>query len=222
MPSKARMAFDSNAKDVKRLLELHQQEGGTSRGRRYGLEVLNKSAVVLITSYWEAYCEDIASEGLAHLIRHAKGADALPKELKKQVAKELERDPHELAVWDLSDRGWRNVLRERLERLREERNRKLNTPKTVNINQLFAVALGIPKISSAWHWPTKMTVRRAEEKLDRYVTLRGEIAHRGKPAASVTKAQVTDYFDFVSRLVSKTGGRVNSHVSRLTTRKLWK
>ena len=39
-----------------------------ARGRRYHLEVLNKSAIVLVTSFWEAYCEDIAAEGLAHIV----------------------------------------------------------------------------------------------------------------------------------------------------------
>jgi len=53
MPSKARKAFDENAKDIEKLLRLHEQEGGTAKGRRFGLEVLNKSAIVLITSYWK-------------------------------------------------------------------------------------------------------------------------------------------------------------------------
>jgi hypothetical protein len=51
MPSKAKVALDENLGDVERLLELHQEKGGGARGRRYGLEVLNKAAIVLITSY---------------------------------------------------------------------------------------------------------------------------------------------------------------------------
>lgn len=47
---------------------------GTARGRRFDLEVLNKSAIVLITSYWEAYCEDIAAEALDH----AQAEDQMP------------------------------------------------------------------------------------------------------------------------------------------------
>ena len=54
MPSKARVSFDDNLKDVKALLTPHERQGGNARGRRYSLEVLNKSAIVLITSYWEA------------------------------------------------------------------------------------------------------------------------------------------------------------------------
>ena len=51
MPSKARVAFDEHLKDVERLLELHEQQSSASPGKRSGLEVLNKSAIVLITSY---------------------------------------------------------------------------------------------------------------------------------------------------------------------------
>ena len=52
MPSQARVAFDENVKDVQALIKLHKEKGGDSPGRRYGLEVLNKSALVLITAFW--------------------------------------------------------------------------------------------------------------------------------------------------------------------------
>lgn len=68
MPSKARTSLAENLNDIDKLLELHASEGGAARGRRYDLEVLNKSAIVLISSYWEAYCEDLAEETLEHII----------------------------------------------------------------------------------------------------------------------------------------------------------
>ena len=222
MASKARLAFDKNTFDIKRLLDLHEQEGGPKRGRRYGLAVLNKSAIVLITAYWEAYCEDIAAEGLKHLVKYSRTPDSVPVELKKCIAKDLKKDPHDLAVRSLSDRGWRGVLASRLGKLQEERNRRLNTPKSENIDGLFLSALGIERISECWHWATKMTPKRARVKLDKYVTLRGEIAHRGTAARSVTKSQVVDYLTFINHLASKTGGRVYGHVGKPTRRPLWK
>jgi hypothetical protein len=221
MSSNAWKAFRANTKDIERLLKLHEQEGGVNPGRRFGLEVLNKSAIVLITSFWEAYCEDIATEGLNHLIAYAATAASLPTELRKVIAKQLKADPHDLRVWDLAGDGWRDVLRARAEALRDERNRKFNTPKTENIDQLFLSALGIKDISSAWHWPKKMTVARSRQKLDRFVTLRGEIAHRGRASKSVTKAQVADYYEFIRKIGSKTGGRVNALVKSITGTALW-
>jgi hypothetical protein len=66
-----------------------------------------------------------------------------------------------------------------------------------------------------------MSAAKARAKLDKYVSLRGAIAHRGVVASSVKKAQVTDYFRHVKRLVGKTGGRVYSHVKSATGKALW-
>jgi RiboL-PSP-HEPN len=87
MPSEAQKSLDANLMEIDRLLELHTLVGGPAKGRRRGLEVLNKSAIVLITAYWEAYCEDIAAEALAHIVKHAKSSAVLPNELKKQLPK---------------------------------------------------------------------------------------------------------------------------------------
>jgi HEPN superfamily RiboL-PSP-like protein len=220
MSSKARQAFDKNAEDIDRLLEIHQSLGGDARGRRFRLEVLNKSAVVLITAIWEAYCEDLAAEALNHLVDRLKDAAVLPKELKKRIAKELKTDPNEIAIWDLADSGWKEKIRIRLVALAEERNRKLNTPKSDSIDQLFADAIGLPAISDAWRWK-RLASEAAKEKLDRYVSLRGAIAHRGKGSAACNKVQVEDYFDQVKHLVGKTGGKVNSFVRDVTGASLW-
>ena len=130
-------------------------------------------------------------------------------------------DKDELAVWRLSGNGWRSVLKSRLADIRSERNRRLNTPKTANIVELFQRALGIEDISTSWKWPKKMTATRAKRKLDKYVELRGEIAHRGHGSASVKKLEVEDYAKFVKSLVKKTGGNVNSHVRKITGKPLW-
>lgn len=150
MASKARKAFDENVKDVNRLLELHAKEGGEKKGRRYDLEALNKSAIVLITAFWEAYCEDIAGEALAHVIKHAPDATVLPETLQKIVLNDLKNEKHDLAVWKLADSGWRAVLHDRFDNLKERRDRKLNTPKWENIDQLFRVSIGLESVSSSW------------------------------------------------------------------------
>lgn len=220
MPSKARVAFSESCEEIDRLLEIHADYGGNSAGRRRRLEVLNKAAIVLLAALWEAYCEDLAAEALQHLVTNAATAEALPDDLKRHVAKELERELHELATWKLADDGWRAVLTSRLEDLREDRARRLNTPKTAQIDELFSKATGISKVSSSWSWPG-MSTDRAAEKLDRYVELRGSIAHRGAATESVHRADVTDFYSHVKRLVSKTGGTVNYACFRATGTRLW-
>jgi hypothetical protein len=221
MPSKARMALDENLQDVAALLTIHATEGGAGAGRRYGLEVLNKSAIVLITSYWEAYCEDIAEEGLECIVAHAATADFLPTEIKKIIAKELKGENNELAIWRISDDKWRQVLQDRLKAMQEVRNRKLNTPKHMNIDELFKSAIGLSNVSSKWVWAKKLTVVKAREKLDKFVALRGEIAHRGNARTSVTKSQVVDYLRFIKHLAAKTGGAVNTHVKSIIGQSLF-
>ena len=216
MPSKARKSFDENIKDIDRLLEIHETIGGPEQGRRHGLEVLNKSAIVLITSFWEAYCEDIAYEGLAHIADNLVSSDDLPKEIKKRVAKELKKCKHELAIWKISDSKWRAYLKASVEPIED-----LNTPKAAQIDELFSDLLGIHKISESWYWQG-MSSENARKKLDRFVTLRGSIAHRGESVKSVQKREVEDYVEFVRRLAAETGGRVNSHVKGLTGKSLWR
>src|SRR5258708_11223117 len=178
MPSKARANFEANAADVGRLLEIHSDLGGDKQGRRFRLEVLNKSSIVLITAIWEAYCEDLASEAVKHIVKHAPNSTSLPKELKKKIAKELRDDLNEISIWALADPGWRSVLTQRLSSLAEERNRKLNTPKAQNIIDLFNVSLGLLDVTDRWFW-RGMSVAQAKAKLNRYFTLRGAIAHPG-------------------------------------------
>lgn len=209
------------ARDIDKLLDVHEDLTGSGRGRRYDVEVLNKSAIVLLTSFWEAYCEDIAAEGLQHLVTHAVAIDRLPMVLRKLVAKELKQDPNETAVWDLADRGWRKVLESRLTRLQEERNRRLNTPKSTQIDEPFHNALGIDQVSADWYWPG-MSVQQARSKLDKFVTLRGEIAHRGRVASGVRKADVQDYYGHIKRLAGKTGGKVNRSAKQATGKHLWR
>jgi hypothetical protein len=220
MPSSAQKRFDENADDVARLLEIHSDLGGSKVGRRHRLEVLNKSAIVLITAFWEAYCEDLAAEALDHIVGKAPNAGALPKELKKQIASELKAAPNEIAVWNLADAQWRTVLKARLANLAAQRNRKLNTPKSENIDQLFESAIGLNAVSDSWKWG-KLSPAKSRTKLDKYVTLRGEVAHRGSAATSCKKKDVLSFFSHVQRLVSKTAGRVDGHVKAVTGTALW-
>jgi hypothetical protein len=220
MASIARKAFDKNAEDINRLLEIHEKLGGTGPGRRLQLEVLNKSAVVLLTSFWEAYCEDIAAEAVAHVAKHAAKPDDLPKELRQLIASELKAEQHELAIWKVAGDGWKGLLGTRLEKLREQRNRQMNAPKADRVDELFLKALGISQLSSEWHWQG-MSAAKARKKLDDYVDFRGAIAHRGKGATNCYKWQVEDYFDHVKTIVGKTGGHVNSVVRKATGSPLW-
>ena len=215
LPSKALIAFDESRKDVDRLLEIHQSLGGAGKGRRYQLEVLNNSAIVLISAIWEAYCEDIVSEAIEHIVTESPNAGVLSKEIRKVVAKDLKGDKNDLAVWGLADDGWKTVL----SRMQSERVRSLNTPKAAQLKKFFSDALGIKDITVAWTWKG-MSSQQAQKKLDLYISLRGEIAHRGA-AGGCFKYQVEDFLNHVRRLVKKTGQQVNKQVKAMTGKTPW-
>lgn len=219
MASKARAAFDKNCADIDRLMEIHTDYGGTGAGYRNQLEVLNKSAVVLLCAIWEAYCEDIAAEAVEHIVTHADAAD-LSDGIRRIIAVELKADKHELAIWRLAGEEWRIVMRDRLAKLQQDRNRRLNTPKAAEIQEMFEKAIGIKDITAKWFW-SGMSVAKARNKLDKYVELRGDIAHRGKPNTNCSKDKVTDFLNHIKRLVKKTGGSVNTYVKRMTKKSLW-
>jgi len=184
------------------------------------LEVLNKSGVVLVCAFWEAFCEDLAFEALEHLVSNAKNYKGLPKRLQQQVATELKDDRDQLAVWRLADEGWRAHLRTRMEKLQDQLNRELNTPKSAPVDDFFERSVGISGISNSWKWP-RMSNERAKARLDEFVTLRGDIAHRGKASEATKKKAVTDFLSHVTQLVTKTDDCVNASVDTACGVRLW-
>ncbi|WP_406636421.1 HEPN domain-containing protein [Amycolatopsis sp. WGS_07] len=220
MASHARLAFTRNCGDIDRLLAIHTEQAGDGPGRKWQVEALHKSAIVLLTAFWEAFCEDLAAEALQHLVKHADDVVTLPKALRQRVAKELKENKNELALWGLAGNGWRDVLTDRLDRLQETRNRALNTPKTRQINQLFDETVGIEGVSSSWYWPG-MSAQRAGAKLDEYIVLRGAVAHRGAAADSIKKSHVTAYYTHVKRLIGRTDSHVATNIERVSGVEPW-
>jgi RiboL-PSP-HEPN len=218
--SQAAKGFAVSSKDVDRLLEIHEKLTGVGRGYRADVEVLNKSAIVLLCAVWEAYCEDLADEALRHLVSHSADPSALPKLLKQNIAKELKSNPNELAVWQLAGSGWKTHLEGRMNALKERRDFDWNNPKTVHVEKVFEHAVGTRGVTLAWHWK-HVSASSAGKKLDKMVELRGDIAHRGKAAEKVKKFHVVRYLTHINRLVETTDDRMREEVTRITKKSPW-
>ena len=78
--------FLQNLAEVERLLEIHSQVAGAGRGRKHNVEVLNKSAIVLLVACWEAFIEDLAAAGLAALVDGPADHAAVPPAVLERVA----------------------------------------------------------------------------------------------------------------------------------------
>lgn len=223
--SRAAASYAESSKDVAQLLAFHEQIGGTGPGRRWYVSVLNRSAIVLLCAVWEAYCEDLADEALRHIVNSTSDPSKLPQALRKQVAKELRESPHELSPWQLASDSWKTHLLTRLSDFTRRRNFDWNNPRAANVQSLFERA-GIPNITDAWSWQ-RTSGRKASDRLDRLVALRGDIAHRGDPpigsrprrglrGADVEKVTVLRAVYLVNTLVEKTDAKVARELKRMT------
>jgi len=213
--SEAGSRFEASSMEVDQLREIHEKVSGTDRGWR-NLEVLNKSAIVLICAIWEAYCEDLAGEALEYLLARIDDPSKLPLAFQKQVAKELKKDDlHQLAAWKLAGNQWKDHLRARLASFKKSRDFDWSTPSADRVDAFFADAVGISKVSSAWSWKS---VGPAENrrKLDALVHLRGAIAHRGRSAQVVKKFHFTRGLVLVTNLVRRTDEKVNTELQFIT------
>lgn len=224
MPSQARQNFDVNFEDIESLIDisngmlsLDESDGESSE---FEINVLYRSALVLMISHWEAYIEDICSEALTHIIENIDNPDELPKEIKKSVAKEINESVNKIEVWKLAGNGWKDYLKQREMVYTKDRNRVFNTPKPIQTNEFIEKVLGLKNITNSWNIDNSSS-KDCCDRLVTLVELRGQIAHRGKLEHEVTKDWLLGEVHFIRKIVAKTGGEINSHVMKIVGTGLW-
>lgn len=213
--------FIESMKDVKRLLQIHTDIGGTAQGRRYGLDVLNKSAVIFVAAAWEAFVEDIATQAIDHILLHAADHTSIPLPIRKAAAKGLEDDKNDLKVWDLAGQGWRVVVTGYRNKVIREEISTFNTPKPHSIDSLYKKLLGINKLSSNWNWQGMPEVK-ACSKLKMFVETRGAIAHRGVLPQAITRSYVQGHRTFINRLAVRTSNVIRIEVEKVSGSFPWR
>src|SRR5262249_41449291 len=116
-----------------------------------------------------------------------------------------------LNAWKLAGAGWKQVLRDNLKEVLARTTGSLNTPKTAQVEELFEKTIGLSNLSSLWRWHGS-NPKKAAEKLDDLVTLRGSIAHRVSAAREVLKTDVQQAAEFVLRLGAASSNAVRAHL----------
>lgn len=209
-----------NLEDVTSLLDIHEQKTGGAPGRRFGVEALNKSGIVLAVACWEAYVEDCATEAFEFVLALASEPSKLPESVRKLVAKAIKSDQNELSPWKMAGTGWQQLLADHRDATVKKYVSPLNTPKFGNVDGLFLDLLGLADVSAAWSWH-RMPVKTARERLASIITMRGAIAHRVSPDHAVHKKDVEDAVAFIQTIANLTSNRVRLHVHGLTGSYLW-
>lgn len=212
--------LESNVADVKRLLSIHEGLGGNAPGRRFDLEVLNKSAVVLLVACWEAYVEDLATSAFDVLLQNSQDPSDFPSTVLTLASRPLRDDNDERRVWELAGSGWRQVLTAHKEDIVHRYIGRLNTPKPNQVNELFEKLIGMSGLSDNWRWH-RTNATRAADRLTELVELRGSIAHRVTATQAVKKSTVNSYLDLVYRLSVISNNRVNEFLEQQVGQKPW-
>ena len=196
--SKALDQFKLLIADVDNLIAHHPKSGSPLAGRPVGDEgPLVRSCVVLTYGAWEVYFEDSFVEAVQIMARGNR-AD-LPTATLDWV-RDMTEDP-----WVLADGGWRDELVRLVEATMygdpmDPSSFGVNTASPQTISTWNRKILGARILDQcAWKGATNRTVK---EKLSKLVTLRGDIAHGGRPAG-LTLGMVRGYRDFVNRLAKE-------------------
>jgi len=209
-------ALMDNVSEVDRLRRIHSQITTKGPGRKTNVEVLHKSAIVLLVACWEAYVEDLVHAALDHMIDSCKDHTGFPEYVLERIA-----SAHAgLKAWDLAGDGWRKALRSNLKDVLARTTGTLNTPKTAQVDELYHKALGLQHLSSSWYWKGR-SVAQVTRALDDPVTLRGSIAHRVSAAKNVTLQDVKKARDLVCRLAVKSHNRSCTFLEERTGSAPW-
>jgi hypothetical protein len=214
-------SLKSNMKEVERLLDIHKTIAGAGVGRKRNVEVLNKSAMVLLLACWEAFVEDLATDAFDKMLQHAHEPTIFPEFVLAIAAKELKK-ADTLTYWSIAKAGWKPELTKHRNRILAKyvERGSFNTPSSDNIDKLFAEMVGLTSLSKQWHWPG-MGCQQASDKLGRLIETRGNIAHRVSTAKSVKKSHVVSYRKFLYRLAVITHNRTLAFIYARTKRRPW-
>ncbi len=205
--------FEGNLSDVVRLIEIHRQLAGDRQGRRYGLECLNKSAIVLMLATWEAFIEDLAQNAFECMLANATDHKIFPRQVQDLVWKELKSTPTTDGL-EMIQSGWKASFINHKKKVLERHivRSSFNTPSGEKINTLFAELIGLNSMTSHWKW-RGMRDSTAVNKVIALIELRGAIAHRAAADDAVVKQRVLEYSKLIVRLAWRTHDAVRNYLA---------
>lgn len=215
----------SNTEEVMTLLRLHASLIGGKRGRPkvvegLDLEVLSKGALVLLVACWEAYVEDLATNAFDFLLAAAVEHTTFPSKVLARASRNLVEDEDRTKVWQLAGSGWKLVLKRHRQEVLDRYAGRLNTPRQTQVDALFADLIGLRGLSKQWKWRGTSN-QSAIDRLERLVTLRGEISHRVTASRSVHRRYVESSTDLVQRLAAISSNAVREFLIGRVGSKPW-
>lgn len=202
MPSNSYYIFLDLLDDVDMLIATHQ---ALKEKNNKKLGHLTRSGVLMLCASWELYHEELVIECIKYLSTSILDATNLPKQVKKTISKHVEDDKNEIKAIELAGNGWKNVWHDYAKR----ETILLNTPKSVKLKLLYKRYLGINDVCKFWK-------RTSENEIDNFVSLRGEIAHKGKRASYVRMNMLKLYYDLIRNAVIDNDSEIAEKLKKIT------
>jgi hypothetical protein len=207
----------TNLRDVTRLKDIHARISGKGPGRKHDVEVLHKSAIVLLVACWEAFVEDLVAATLDWMIFQAKDHQVFPHVVLERIG-----STHSgIHAWKLAGNGWKQALRDNLKEILARTTGTLNTPKSEQVNILFEKTIGLKNISRFWHWQGRPAAKSAQA-LDDLIAMRGAIAHRVSGAEHVRLKDVSEAEYLVCQLAATSHNAVCDYLEATFDRRPWR
>ena len=212
--------MDLNATDIQVLWDIHSAVTRSGSAKRQRADVLNRTTIVFIAACWESYVEDVAVEAFDYLLDHAQSPDVFPGKVRALASRDLREARDERLVWNLAGDGWKTVLTDHRDAVVSRWLGDFNTPKSARVRELFASLLGLGDVTESWEWGG-VTSEEACAKLDHYMGIRGDIAHRTQHEKAVHKTWGKEFFSLVLQLADCTDQALSHHVNGLTGGTPW-
>lgn len=209
-----------NRREINRLLEIHTEIAGDGPGYKHNVQVLNKSAIVLLLACWEAYIEDLAENCFKMMLSNPRAPNIFPEHVLAIAAKEIKKN--DIDIWQIANSGWKDILKYHKEKILTKyiERGSFNTPSPKNIDFLFSNLIGMPPLSRKWYW-SGMSVDKSKDKLNKLIELRGNIVHRVQTSKNVTKLDVNDNKEFILRLAVISNNRAINYLKDKIGHKPW-
>ncbi|MFH0990240.1 MAG: HEPN domain-containing protein [bacterium] len=201
--------LSDNLLDVRALVQIHEKISGLGPGYEHYFEVLNKSAIVLIVACWEAYVEDLASFSFDRILADVPDPKKWPQNVFALATKEIFKSNKPSRLLELTGNGWINLLKHH----RDNTIRRLHTPNAIRVDSLFDDLIGLPSLSSNWHWQGRSN-EAAKKRLHDLLQLRHSIVHTVIAPKRIFKWNVSAAVDLINRLAVISSNRVREYLAR--------
>ncbi|MEO9887523.1 MAG: HEPN domain-containing protein [Balneola sp.] len=181
-------------------------------------EPFYNSTILVLASYWEAFCIDLIIEG-SSFYHFLDSHEKLPDFFKRIISLEIKNDNHELSGWKLADEKWKSFIKTRASKL-STNNYKFKNAKPESVTEAFKKYLGIELDSDIWIVDYFDSERNLNPIVE-FIEIRNEIAHEGG-----SERQVEENFPFLIRhslekIAKNLSKAIDTHFFQLTGEKFY-